>query len=133
MSEEEIAAVFFVSVQVVKQRLKLACVSPKLLDLYAEDGMTLDQLIAFTVNPVVLEQWPALDGHYPIIAYQYAFGLSLAFQAAALVWFAMPWLGTLRKYLSRSIARPTGEYDNRTGLVLAADEGLLEAHGQVEW
>jgi ParB/RepB/Spo0J family partition protein len=51
MSEEEIAAVFFVGVQVVKQRLKLASVSPKLLDAYAEDGMTLDQLMAFTVNP----------------------------------------------------------------------------------
>src|SRR5215468_11342721 len=50
MSEEEIAAAFFVSVQVVKQRLKLASVSPKLLDVYAEDGMTLDQLMAFTVN-----------------------------------------------------------------------------------
>jgi ParB family chromosome partitioning protein len=51
MSEEEIAAVFFVGIQVVKQRLKLAAVSPKLLDVYAEDGMTLDQLMAFTVNP----------------------------------------------------------------------------------
>jgi len=50
-SEEEIAATFFVSVQVVRQRLKLAAVSPKLLDVYAEDGMTLDQLMAFTVNP----------------------------------------------------------------------------------
>ena len=50
MGEEEIAAVFFVSVQVVKQRLKLAAVSSKLLDIYAEDGMTLDQLMAFTVN-----------------------------------------------------------------------------------
>jgi ParB family chromosome partitioning protein len=48
-SEEEIAATFFVSVQVVKQRLKLASVSPRLLDVYAEDGMTLDQLMAFTV------------------------------------------------------------------------------------
>jgi ParB family transcriptional regulator, chromosome partitioning protein len=48
-SEEEIAAVFFVSVHVVKQRLKLAAVSPALLDIYAEDGMTLDQLMAFTV------------------------------------------------------------------------------------
>ncbi|MAN76225.1 MAG: DNA-binding protein [Rhizobiales bacterium] len=48
-SEEEIAAAFFVSVHVVRQRLRLASVSPKLLDIYAEDGMTLDQLIAFTV------------------------------------------------------------------------------------
>ncbi len=49
-SEEEIAAAFFVSIAVVKQRLKLASVSPKLLDVYAEDGMTLDQLMAFTVS-----------------------------------------------------------------------------------
>jgi ParB family chromosome partitioning protein len=48
--EEEIAAAFFVPVGVVKQRLRLASVSPKLLDVYAEDGMTLDQLMAFTVN-----------------------------------------------------------------------------------
>ena len=49
-SEEEIAAAFFVSVAVVKQRLRLASVSPKLLEVYAEDGMTLDQLMAFTVS-----------------------------------------------------------------------------------
>ena len=49
-SEEEIAAAFFVAVSVVKQRLRLASVSPKLLDVYAEDGITLDQLMAFTVN-----------------------------------------------------------------------------------
>lgn len=49
-SEEEIAAAFFVSVNVVKQRLKLASVAPALLDIYAEDGMSLDQLMAFTVS-----------------------------------------------------------------------------------
>ena len=49
-SEEEIAAAQFVPVAVVKQRLRLASVSPTLLDVYAEDGMTLDQLMAFTVN-----------------------------------------------------------------------------------
>ena len=40
-SEEEIAAAFFVSVAVARQRLRLAAVSPRLLDVYAEDGMTL--------------------------------------------------------------------------------------------
>ena len=48
-SEEEIAAAFFVPVAVVKQRLKLASVSPRLLDIYAEDGIALDQMMAFTV------------------------------------------------------------------------------------
>ena len=50
LGEEEIAARFFVSPTVVKQRLRLAAVSEKLLDVYAEDGMTLEQLMAFTVN-----------------------------------------------------------------------------------
>src|SRR5690606_41999197 len=37
--------------QVVRQRLRLAAVAPSLLDVYAEDGMTLEHLMAFTVNP----------------------------------------------------------------------------------
>lgn len=49
MTEEAIAAAFFVDAKVVKQRLRLAAVSPVLLDIYAEDGMTLEQLMAFTV------------------------------------------------------------------------------------
>jgi ParB family chromosome partitioning protein len=49
-SEEDIAAIFFVSANVVKQRLRLVAVSPKLLDVYADDGMSLEQLIAFSVT-----------------------------------------------------------------------------------
>ncbi|PZQ96077.1 MAG: DNA-binding protein [Cereibacter sphaeroides] len=49
--EEAIAAAFFVTPQIVKQRLKLASVAPALLEVYAEDGMSLEQLMAFTVNP----------------------------------------------------------------------------------
>ena len=50
MSEEEIAAAFFVDAKVVKQRLRLVSVSPALLETYAEDGMTLEQLMAFTIS-----------------------------------------------------------------------------------
>jgi ParB family transcriptional regulator, chromosome partitioning protein len=50
LGEEEIAARFFVHPTVVKQRLNLAAVSTKLLDVYAEDGMALEQLMAFTVT-----------------------------------------------------------------------------------
>jgi ParB family transcriptional regulator, chromosome partitioning protein len=49
-SEEEIAARFFAPVSIIKQRLRLASVSDALLDIYGEDGMTLDQLMAFTVS-----------------------------------------------------------------------------------
>ncbi|AOF98702.1 parB-like nuclease domain protein (plasmid) [Blastomonas sp. RAC04] len=47
---EAIAAHFMTTPAVVRQRLKLAAVSPKLHEIYAEDGMTLDQLMAFTVS-----------------------------------------------------------------------------------
>ncbi|WP_395680971.1 ParB/RepB/Spo0J family partition protein [Inquilinus sp.] len=48
-SDEEIAARNFVTLQVVQQRRRLARVSPKLLAIYEEDGMTLAQLQAFTI------------------------------------------------------------------------------------
>src|SRR5271166_5633534 len=50
LGEEDIAARFFVNANVVRQRLKLVAVSPKLLDIYAADEMTLQQLMAFTVT-----------------------------------------------------------------------------------
>lgn len=50
MSEDDIAARHFVSSAIVKQRLRLASVSPKLHEVYAEDGMTLEQLMAFSVT-----------------------------------------------------------------------------------
>jgi ParB family transcriptional regulator, chromosome partitioning protein len=67
LGEEEIAARFFVTPAVVKQRLRLAAVSPKLLDIYAEDGMTLDQLMAFTVTNDHARQeqvWEAIAHSY---------------------------------------------------------------------
>jgi len=50
MSEEDIAARHFVTPAIVKQRLRLASVSTKLHEVYAEDGMTLQQLMAFSVT-----------------------------------------------------------------------------------
>ncbi|UPK07000.1 ParB/RepB/Spo0J family partition protein [Bradyrhizobium sp. 170] len=50
MSEEDIAARHFILPAIVKQRLRLASVSPKLHDVYADDGMTLEQLMAFSVT-----------------------------------------------------------------------------------
>ena len=47
---EEIGARFGVSAHVVKQRLRLGAVSPKLLEVYREDGLTLDQLMAFGIS-----------------------------------------------------------------------------------
>jgi ParB family transcriptional regulator, chromosome partitioning protein len=66
-SDEEIAAAFFVAPAVVKQRMRLASVAPALLEVYAEDAMTLEQLMAFTVNPDHARQvqvWDAIKGSW---------------------------------------------------------------------
>jgi len=47
---ETIAANLMTTPAIVRQRLKLAAVSPKLHDIYADDGMTLEQLMAFSVS-----------------------------------------------------------------------------------
>lgn len=47
---EEIAARFGISPAIVRQRLKLAAVSPRLLEVYRADGIDLDQLMAFAVS-----------------------------------------------------------------------------------
>lgn len=73
MSEEEIAAAFFVPPQVVKQRLRLASASPALLEVYAEDGMTLEQLMAFTVSSDHARQeqvWDAIKDAWSKEPYQ---------------------------------------------------------------
>ena len=73
IGDEEIAARFFVPVNVVHQRLKLASVSPALLDVYAEDGMTLEQLMAFSVNTDHTRQeqvWDALKTSWSKEPYQ---------------------------------------------------------------
>jgi ParB family chromosome partitioning protein len=72
-SEEDIAAAFFVGVNVVKQRLRLASVAPTLLDIYAEDGMSLEQLMAFTVTADHARQeqiWRAISGSWQKEPYQ---------------------------------------------------------------
>lgn len=72
-SEEDIAAAFFTSANVVRQRMRLASVSPKLLDIYAEDGISLEQLMAFTVSPDHARQeqvWETISGSWSKEPYQ---------------------------------------------------------------
>ncbi|MQB08000.1 ParB/RepB/Spo0J family partition protein [Agrobacterium tumefaciens] len=47
---EEIAARFGVTARVVKQRMRLGAVSPKLLQVYRDGELTLDQLMAFAIT-----------------------------------------------------------------------------------
>jgi sugar phosphate permease len=68
---------------------------------------------AFTIQygiGLVVGQWPSQDGHYPVVAYQAAFGLCVALQAAALVWFAVPWIRTFfgKAFRERPKKSPAG-------------------------
>ncbi|WP_072387097.1 ParB/RepB/Spo0J family partition protein [Hyphomicrobium sp. CS1BSMeth3] len=61
---EDVAARYGVTPAVVKQRMKLAAVSPKLRKLFREGKMTLQQVMAFTLTDDVKKQekaWRGLD------------------------------------------------------------------------
>ena len=74
---------------------------------------------------LIVSYWAPQDGHYPMIAYQVAFGLNLAFQAAALIWFALPWL---RSFVL--IAAP----DVQVNFASATAEGsILESSQVMDW
>jgi MFS family permease len=82
---------------------------------------------------IVVGQWSPQDGHYPIVAYQAAFGLTLAFQAAALVWFAIPWIRTFAKGLQSRFAGPPVERDGRAECVVVPIEGATLLHEGADW
>jgi len=59
---EEIAARFGVTAHVVKQRLRLGAVSPKLMQVYRDGDLNLDQLMAFAVTDDHARQEQVYDG-----------------------------------------------------------------------
>lgn len=66
-SVEEIAARSGASPDTVRRRLRLGAVAPALLDVYREGGLTLDQIMAFAVNPDTARQmqvYAQLPAHY---------------------------------------------------------------------
>ncbi|WP_338811488.1 ParB/RepB/Spo0J family partition protein (plasmid) [Agrobacterium leguminum] len=73
LDEEGIAARFHMSVATVRQRLRLASVSPRLLEIYANDEMKLGQVMAFSITNDHVRQeqvWDTIsrshnqDGYY---------------------------------------------------------------------
>lgn len=83
---------------------------------------------AFTVQygiGLIVNQWASQDGHYPMIAYQAAFGLNLIIQAAALICLALPWL--------RSFV-PIAARDVQVNFASVAAEGsILEPSQVMDW
>ncbi|MGN8545396.1 MFS transporter [Bradyrhizobium sp. 13971] len=81
---------------------------------------------------LILEQWHTNDGHRSVQAYQVAFGLNVALQIAALVWFVLPWRRVFISWMSStSRFRPAsvsngvelvGLYEN-SSILVPADDG----------
>jgi MFS family permease len=66
----------------------------------------------------VVDRWASHDGHYPEIAYRTAFGLIIALQIAALVWFALPERTAPRRLpvpepLAKPRTVPLGDFERR--------------------
>lgn len=80
---------------------------------------------------LIVGRWVPVDGHYPIAAYQFAFGVSLVLQTVALVWFAERWLRKLSKYLYLSFAPLFAERDSQSGF--AIEGTVLETGDRTEW
>jgi ParB family chromosome partitioning protein len=99
---EEIAGRFGCSAAVVRQRLKLATVSPRLMELYREGDMNLDQLMAFTVS----------DDH----------------EAQEAAWFEQP--SHSPSAIRRTLTAAQVEADDRLALFVGV-EAYVAAGGQV--
>ncbi|MGY4501330.1 MFS family permease [Bradyrhizobium sp. GM24.11] len=83
---------------------------------------------------LILEQWPREAGHYPLIAYQTAFGANVLLQFAALVWLAVPWLGRLKgKAGAFVIHQLAGDWDSVEVVAPAIELVLLEADEDADW
>ncbi|QOZ77946.1 MFS transporter [Bradyrhizobium sp. CCBAU 53351] len=85
---------------------------------------------------LILEQWSTNDGHRAILAYQVAFGVNVALQIGALVWFALPsslrsftgWMGSIAFFAPVSVAEavePVVPYEQ--AIV------LIPMDGDAEW
>ena len=77
---------------------------------------------------LIVDQWTPQDGHYPLAAYRAAFGLSLALQAAAMVWFAMPWIRTFGR---NAFSEPSGSLAGSSDSSI--DGPTLEACAGGDW
>ncbi|QOZ70697.1 MFS transporter [Bradyrhizobium arachidis] len=81
---------------------------------------------------LVVGQWAPQDGHYPVVAYQTAYGLCVVFQVLALAWFIAP--GAYRlvsPLIGLLLHEPVGDWNDAT--IPPADVAILEPHEAPEW
>jgi len=79
---------------------------------------------------LILQQWPAEGGHYPVIAYRTAFGVNAAVQLVALGWFVAPWVWSQIGHVKKAAGRRGATND---GLVKANARELVATVFVVRW
>jgi sugar phosphate permease len=76
------------------------------------------------VTGLILEQWPNQNGHYPLMAYQVAFGLNVALQIAALAWFELPRLRSLGSRVALPSLGAPASYVNTPGPITPYEKAI---------
>ena len=84
---------------------------------------------------LILEHLAANDGHRSVQAYQVAFGLNVALQIAALVWFALPWHRSGASWMSSILFFMQAEVSYAVESVGLYEDSviLLPADDDAEW
>ena len=84
---------------------------------------------------LILEQWSTEGGHRAILAYQVAFGVNVALQIAAFVWFALPafrsftwWIGSIPSFAPDNISVAVEPVISHEQTVV-----LMPVDGDAEW
>jgi hypothetical protein len=75
-------------------------------------------LLQYSIG-LILQQWAPNEGHYPASAYQIAFGVNVALQVMALIWFEFPrgqrfWIGLLSSSQRNAFDPPGGSLQSRS-------------------
>ncbi len=84
---------------------------------------------------LILEQWPANDGHRSVQAYQVAFGLNVALQIATLVWFAVPWCRSIASWMRSILVFKQADVTYAVGSVGLYEDSviLMPTDDDAEW
>ncbi|MGR4930993.1 MFS transporter [Bradyrhizobium sp. CAR08] len=84
---------------------------------------------------LILQQWPVVDGHRTVFAYQAAFGLNLVVQIAAFVWFALPWLGSFGRRMGSNPLRLPASVSDAVETFMPCEQLLvvMPANTDSEW
>lgn len=83
---------------------------------------------------LILEHWPLEAGHFPLIAYQIAFGVNALPQLAALAWLVVPWLAGQEGKSAAWVGRQrAGDSSLVEAAVPPAEIAMLEADENGEW